>query len=72
MNSLPISENQTIKNGFFVLLNSEHQHHEILRTQTLRGPNYWSIRRDKLIVMRLDLEDLAEKPSMKSRAFTRD
>jgi cyanophycin synthetase len=36
---------------------------KILRTQTLRGPNYWSIRRDKLIVMRLDLEDLAEKPS---------
>ncbi|QIZ69950.1 cyanophycin synthetase [Oxynema aestuarii] len=36
---------------------------KILRIQTLRGPNYWSIRRHKLIVMRLDLEDLAEKPS---------
>ena len=35
----------------------------ILKTQTLRGPNYWSIRRQKLIQMRLDLEDLAEKPS---------
>jgi cyanophycin synthetase len=35
----------------------------ILRTLTLRGPNYWSIRRKKLIVMRLDLEDLADKPS---------
>ena len=35
----------------------------ILKTQTLRGPNYWSIRRHKLIVMRLDLEELAEKPS---------
>ena len=35
----------------------------ILKIQTLRGPNYWSIRRHKLIVMRLDLEDLAEKPS---------
>ena len=35
----------------------------ILKIQTLRGPNYWSIRRYKLIVMRLDLEDLAEKPS---------
>ncbi|MDJ0508012.1 MAG: cyanophycin synthetase [Crocosphaera sp.] len=36
---------------------------KILKTLTLRGPNYWSIRRKKLIVMRLDLEDLAEKPS---------
>lgn len=36
---------------------------KILKTQTLRGPNYWSIRRSKLIVVRLDLEDLAERPS---------
>jgi cyanophycin synthetase len=36
---------------------------KILRTQTLRGPNYWSIRRQKLVQMRLDLEDIAEKPS---------
>lgn len=36
---------------------------KILKTLTLRGPNYWSIRRKKLIVMRLDLEDLAERPS---------
>ena len=35
----------------------------ILKTQTLRGPNYWSIRRHKLIVMRLDLEELKDKPS---------
>ncbi|NJK37864.1 MAG: cyanophycin synthetase [Oscillatoriales cyanobacterium RM2_1_1] len=34
---------------------------KILRVQTLRGPNYWSIRRHKLIVMRLDLEDLTER-----------
>ncbi|MEL6601883.1 MAG: cyanophycin synthetase [Cyanobacteria bacterium J06614_10] len=36
---------------------------KILKTQTLRGPNYWSIRYGKLIVVRLDLEDLAERPS---------
>ncbi|WP_121970720.1 cyanophycin synthetase [Leptolyngbya sp. BC1307] len=36
---------------------------KILKTQTLRGPNYWSIRYAKLIVVRLDLEDLAERPS---------
>lgn len=35
----------------------------ILKIQTLRGPNYWSIRRKKLVVMRLDLEELASKPS---------
>jgi len=36
---------------------------KILKVQTLRGPNYWSIRRQTLIVMRLDLEELADKPS---------
>ena len=34
---------------------------KILKLQTLRGPNYWSIRRHKLVVMRLDLEDLYER-----------
>ena len=29
----------------------------------MRGPNYWSIRRHKLIVMVLDLEDLEQKPT---------
>lgn len=41
----------------------------ILKTQTLRGPNYWSIRRHKLILMRLDLEELAEKPSNEIPGF---
>lgn len=34
---------------------------KILKIQTLRGPNYWSIRRHKLVVMRLDLEELKER-----------
>lgn len=42
---------------------------KILKIQTLRGPNYWSIRRHKLIVMRLDLEDLADKPSNEIPGF---
>ncbi|AFY77485.1 cyanophycin synthetase [Pleurocapsa sp. PCC 7327] len=42
---------------------------KILKTQTLRGPNYWSIRRQKLIVMRLDLEDLADRPSNEIPGF---
>jgi cyanophycin synthetase len=41
----------------------------ILKTQTIRGPNYWSIRRHKLIIMRLDLEELAEKPSNQIPGF---
>jgi len=36
---------------------------KILKIQTLRGPNYWSIRRHKVVLMRLDLEDLSETPS---------
>ena len=41
----------------------------ILKTQTLRGPNYWSIRRTKLIVMQLDLEELTEKMSNEIPGF---
>ncbi len=35
----------------------------------MRGPNYWSIRRHKLIVMVLDLEDLEQKPTDKIDGF---
>jgi cyanophycin synthetase len=42
---------------------------KILQTQTLRGPNYWSINRSKLIVVRLDLEELAERPSDRIPGF---
>ena len=41
----------------------------ILKTQTLRGPNYWSIGYTHLIVARLDLEELAEKPSNQIPGF---
>jgi cyanophycin synthetase len=41
----------------------------ILQTQTLRGPNYWSIRRNKLIVMQLALEELTEKTSNEIPGF---
>ncbi len=36
---------------------------KIREINAMRGPNYWSIRRHKLIVMVLDLEDMEEKPS---------
>lgn len=36
---------------------------KIREINAMRGPNYWSIRRHKLIVMVLDLEEMEEKPS---------
>ncbi len=36
---------------------------KILGIQALRGPNIWSINRKKLIQMRLDLEDLEQRPT---------
>ena len=35
----------------------------------MRGPNYWSVRRHKLIVMVLDLEEMEERPSNKIDGF---
>ncbi len=42
---------------------------KINRINTLNGPNYWSIRRHKLIVMELDLQELEEKPTNKINGF---
>jgi cyanophycin synthetase len=36
---------------------------KIREINAMRGPNYWSIRRHKLIVMVLDLEDMETKPT---------
>lgn len=36
---------------------------KIQSIQVLRGPNIWSVKREKLIQMRLDLEDLEYRPS---------
>lgn len=42
---------------------------KILNIKTLSGPNYWSNRRHKLIVMKLDLEEMEERPSDKVDGF---
>jgi cyanophycin synthetase len=42
---------------------------QILELKVLRGPNYWSIRRPKLIQMKLDLEELEEKPTNHIHGF---
>ncbi|MEO7308864.1 MAG: cyanophycin synthetase [Chitinophagaceae bacterium] len=36
---------------------------QIIEIKVLRGPNYWSVRRNKLIQLKLDLEDLEQKPT---------
>lgn len=36
---------------------------KILSTAVMKGPNYWSIRRHKLIVMKLDIEELEDQPT---------
>src|SRR5690606_14748491 len=51
---------QLIKLDFFM---------EILKIQALRGPNIWSVRRKKLIQMRLDLQEMEERPTNKIEGF---
>lgn len=36
---------------------------KVLEIKILRGPNYWSVRRTKLIQMKLDLEELEQLPT---------
>ncbi|MBN8676548.1 MAG: cyanophycin synthetase [Chitinophagales bacterium] len=41
----------------------------ILELKVLKGPNYWSVRRPKLIQMKLDLEELEQKPTNEIPGF---
>ena len=36
---------------------------KILEIKVLKGPNYWSVRRIKLIQMKLDLEEMEQRPT---------
>src|SRR5215510_12028410 len=42
---------------------------KILEIKVLKGPNYWSVRRTKLIQMKLDLEEMEERPTSKITGF---
>jgi len=42
---------------------------KIIEVRVLRGPNYWSVRRPKLIQMKIDLEEMEERPSNKIPGF---
>lgn len=44
---------------------------KIREINAMRGPNYWSVRRHKLIVMVLDLEEMEEYPSNKIDGFNK-
>jgi cyanophycin synthetase len=43
---------------------------KIREINAMRGPNYWSVRRHKLIVMVLDLQEMEETPSNKIEGFS--
>lgn len=43
---------------------------KIIEIKTLRGPNYWSNFRKKLIAMKLDLEELEDLPTNKINGFS--
>ena len=43
---------------------------KILNINVMKGPNYWSIRRHKLIVMVLDLEEMEDLPTNKINGFS--
>lgn len=42
----------------------------IIDIKVMKGPNYWSNKRHKLIVMRLDLEEMEERPTNKIDGFS--
>lgn len=42
---------------------------KILKIRTLRGPNYWSITRHRLIAMTLDLEEMEQFPTDRIEGF---
>ncbi|HYE56252.1 MAG TPA: cyanophycin synthetase, partial [Chitinophagaceae bacterium] len=42
----------------------------IVDIKVLQGPNYWSIRRGNLIQMRLDLEDMEQRPTNSIEGFS--
>lgn len=43
---------------------------KIREIRAMRGPNYWSVRRHKLIDMTLDLEEMEERPSDSINGFS--
>ncbi len=61
--------NQTLSTNFQFLHSAirrdknQTNNMKILEIKVLKGPNYWSVRRPKLIQMKLDLEEMEQKPT---------
>jgi cyanophycin synthetase len=45
---------------------------KILELKVLKGPNYWSVRRTKLIQMKLDLEEMEQRPTNTIEGFRKN
>ena len=43
---------------------------KIIDIRVMKGPNYWSIRRHRLVVMKLDIEELEDLPTNKIVGFS--
>ena len=53
--------------NYSLIINSQSM--KILDIKVMRGPNYWSIKRHKLVQMRLDLEEMELRPTNKIEGF---
>lgn len=54
---------------FFYVLLHQILFMKVVDIKVLRGPNYWSIKRHKLIQMTLDIEELEQKPTNEIPGF---
>ncbi len=53
----------TIQRTTILFTPAKQQLMKITEIKVLKGPNYWSVRRVKLIQMRLDLEEMEQRPT---------
>ena len=52
------------------ILNTKTTNMNIIDIKVMKGPNYWSNKRHKLVVMRLDLGEMEERPTNKIEGFS--
>ena len=43
---------------------------KIVEIKVLRGPNFWSIKKQKLVQMTLDLEEMEQRPTNSIKGFS--
>lgn len=57
------------RNALNYLASNQNIIMKILEIKVLKGPNYWSVRRPKLIQMKLDLEEMEQRPTNSIEGF---